>query len=201
MTRRTPTQDRAQVTVQAILDATALLLVEEGYARTSTNRIAKRAGVSVGSLYHYFQDKDAVLHALVEQVIDRKTAVLLEQLAGTRERDLEEGVRDLIRAMLAAQRIDTRLSHVLLTECPRESRQALHHRWQQRMVELITARMLLDPDNIRPRNVGLGAYVLVHAVFGVVEDALTHRPELVEGDALATELTELVVRYLRPEAG
>ena len=66
-TRRTPKQERARATVDAILEATAQLLVAEGTGRVSTNRIAKRAGVSVGTLYQYFPDKNAIIRAVGEQ--------------------------------------------------------------------------------------------------------------------------------------
>ena len=157
MTRRKPTQERAQATVQAILEATGELLVRDGYARTSTNAIARRAGVSVGSLYHYFDDKDAIIVALSQVVIGRKLEVLVQALQVTHELELEDGIRRLVHAMLAG------------------------------------------PERVRPRNVGLAAYVLVQAVFGVVQDALSHRPERLQGDALAHELSELVVGFLRPD--
>jgi AcrR family transcriptional regulator len=63
--RRRPRQSRAWDTTNAIVDAAEYLLVEVGYARASTNAIARRAGVSVGSLYQYFADKEAVFRAVV----------------------------------------------------------------------------------------------------------------------------------------
>lgn len=64
--RREPTQDRARLTRDAVITAAEQLLITHGYARTSTNLIAKRAGVSVGSLYQYFNDKEAVFRAVVQ---------------------------------------------------------------------------------------------------------------------------------------
>jgi AcrR family transcriptional regulator len=52
--RKLPTQDRSKETVEAILQATAIVLKREGYDRASTRRVAEVAGVSVGSLYQYF---------------------------------------------------------------------------------------------------------------------------------------------------
>jgi len=68
---RTPTQQRSRKTVEAILEATARVLVERGYAGTTTNHIAKRAGVSVASFYEYFEDKDAAIAALAERMIEQ----------------------------------------------------------------------------------------------------------------------------------
>ena len=65
--RRLPRQQRSQALFDAILEATAQVLVEHGYAGANTNLIAERAGVSVGSLYQYFPNKDALVAALHER--------------------------------------------------------------------------------------------------------------------------------------
>jgi AcrR family transcriptional regulator len=65
--RKLPRQERAQETVGAILKAAAAAFARDGYASTTTNHIARRAGVSVGSLYQYFPNKDAILGALYER--------------------------------------------------------------------------------------------------------------------------------------
>ena len=58
--RKLPQQERSRVTVEAILEATARILVEEGYDRANTNRIAERVGISIGSLYQYFLNKESL---------------------------------------------------------------------------------------------------------------------------------------------
>ena len=65
MPRKSASQKRSQATVETLLDATARVLTREGYDRASTNRIAAKAGVSVGSLYQYFPNKEALVAALV----------------------------------------------------------------------------------------------------------------------------------------
>lgn len=64
-TRRRPRQERARVTRGAVLEAAEQLLVEVGFAAASTNAIARRAGVSIGSLYQYFASKEAVYAAVL----------------------------------------------------------------------------------------------------------------------------------------
>src|SRR5260370_40812254 len=63
--RKSASQKRSRVTVETLLDATARVLTRHGYDRASTNRIAATAGVSVGSLYQYFPNKEALVAALV----------------------------------------------------------------------------------------------------------------------------------------
>src|SRR3984885_9989466 len=64
--RKSASQQRSQITVNALLEATARILVREGFDKASTNRIAEVAGVSVGSLYQYFPSKEAIVAALID---------------------------------------------------------------------------------------------------------------------------------------
>ena len=70
-TRSTPQQTRSQERVGLILDTAADLFAEVGYEATTTNAIADRAGISIGSLYRYFPDKDAILKALSERYYEQ----------------------------------------------------------------------------------------------------------------------------------
>lgn len=77
--RRQPVQARAQRTLEAIVQAAAQILVKEGEAALTTNRIAERAGVSIGTLYQYFPDKQAVLRATASRGV---VACIVEGFAG-----------------------------------------------------------------------------------------------------------------------
>jgi AcrR family transcriptional regulator len=74
--RKQPRQSRSRDTVAAVLKAAAQVFTSRGYAATTTNHIAERAGVSIGSLYEYFPNKDALLVALMEQHIEEGEAIL-----------------------------------------------------------------------------------------------------------------------------
>jgi AcrR family transcriptional regulator len=65
--RKLPQQGRSRETVDALLEATAQLLVRDGYDKASTNKIALKAGVSIGSLYQYFPSKEALVSELLER--------------------------------------------------------------------------------------------------------------------------------------
>ena len=68
--KKRPTQGRSRATVEAVLEATAQLLAESGYAALTTNHIADRAGVSIGSIYQYFPGKEAIVAQVVDRVVD-----------------------------------------------------------------------------------------------------------------------------------
>lgn len=66
--RRPPKQKRSREMVSRLLDATAATITARGFENTTTNHIAEQAGVSIGSLYQYFPDKEALVEALLERV-------------------------------------------------------------------------------------------------------------------------------------
>src|SRR5262245_22578633 len=71
MLRKTPKQSRALFTMNAVIEATEQVLERDGFAGLTTNRVAERAGVSIGSLYQYFPHKEALLVALAERYLAR----------------------------------------------------------------------------------------------------------------------------------
>ena len=73
--RKEPRQARSKAMVDTILDAMARVLVERGYAKTNTNLVAEVAGISVGSLYQYFPNKDALIVALRERHVTHMLAL------------------------------------------------------------------------------------------------------------------------------
>jgi AcrR family transcriptional regulator len=112
--RKAPSQSRSQATVTAILDATARVLIERGYAATNTNAVAERAGVSVGSLYQYFPNKDALILALRERHTAQMEAVVqraFEREAGS----LEEALSSVIDTVVEAHRVEADL-HLALEQ-------------------------------------------------------------------------------------
>lgn len=80
--KKAPRQARAKATVQAIIQASAQVLAEEGYAALTTNGVAERAGVSIGSVYEYFPGKEAIVAAVATELVEGLLAemhVALEQ--------------------------------------------------------------------------------------------------------------------------
>ena len=72
--RKEPRQSRSRVTVEAILDAGARILSDEGWAAFTTNRVAEVAGVSIGSLYQYFPDKLSLVDAIRSRHLEEPAA-------------------------------------------------------------------------------------------------------------------------------
>src|SRR5258708_24465090 len=122
--RKKPSQSRSRDTVAAILDAAAQVFAESGYAAATTNHIARRAGVSIGSLYEYFANKDALLVALTERHVDeaeRELTVELRTLAAA-PLPLARMIERLVRAMVDLHARDPLLHRVLFEQAPLPAR-------------------------------------------------------------------------------
>ena len=95
--RKPPVQKRSQVTVAAILEASAQVLRQHGYKSATTNRIANRAGVSVGTVYQYFSNKDEILDALLEQESDAYISAISSHMTPSNT-DIRGSIRSLLIA-------------------------------------------------------------------------------------------------------
>lgn len=118
--RKLPRQQRSAETVERILSAAARIFDERGYRGTTTNHVAQQAGVSIGSLYQYFPNKDALLVALAERHVDDVASRFGARLATLRQDrpPLDDTVRALLE--LTVELNDTsRLHAILFSDCPR----------------------------------------------------------------------------------
>jgi len=97
--RKVPRQERARATVEAILEATAQVLLDSGIEALSTNKVAKRAGVSVGSLYQYFPNIDALIIALFERHHEKMQAMLQAHVAQSINQPIGDAIHGFVRAL------------------------------------------------------------------------------------------------------
>jgi AcrR family transcriptional regulator len=198
--RKLPKQPRSQTTVEAILQAAAQVFERFGYAAGTTNRIAERAGVSIGTIYQYFPNKDAILVALARQHLAEGTAALQPHLEalGTGV-PFDSVLPGIVDAMVSLHAVAPGLHRVLFeeTKLPRALRAELDA-LEDRLVELAAPPLAADPHTAAadPR-------LMARIVIGVIE-GLTHRlvlrpPPGVTTDALAYEIVQLVRAYTRSQ--
>lgn len=117
--RKSPTQDRSRRTVERILDAAARVFHEHGYAGATTNDIADAADVSIGSLYQYFPNKDALLMALTKRHIESTTTGLTDLVGRLSPAPDLEGILRAVVDFLAEQHELDELHLLVMHEAPR----------------------------------------------------------------------------------
>src|SRR3954451_17491446 len=104
--RKPASQERSRATVAGLGEGTARILVDEGFDKGSTNRIADVAGVSVGSLYQYFPCKEALVLAVIERHNRDIMQAVGQALVEMESLPLEEAVRKLVTVAVEAHRVD-----------------------------------------------------------------------------------------------
>jgi AcrR family transcriptional regulator len=198
--RKSPQQDRSKATVEAILEAAAQLLVELRYARMTTAKVATRAGVSVGSLYQYFPSKDALIGALVARKFARVEPVMREMIARTEGQPLEARVRTIIAATIMDKAENPALAQALAEQMPKVD--GVDYKAAMSEAAVANIRVVLDQHRgeIAVKDLDLAAFMLVHAVEGVIAAALLSAPVALDDPRLVDGLVRMTMGYLKPEA-
>ena len=193
--RKQPRQKRSQETVDAILVATAQVLVRHGYEGANTNRIAEAAGVSVGALYQYFPSKEALVTALIERHMESMWEIIVAAAAKVAEAPVEVAVREVIGAIFAAHEVQPKLSRVLREQVPRVGALRQMNEINQRCIQLVLVNLEARHAQIVPKDRSLAAYVVVHTVDALAHVALERHDEG-QSRALLEETCQVVLRYL-----
>lgn len=192
--RRVPRQQRSRFTVDALVEAAAHVLAARGWARFTTNEVARVAGASIGSLYQYFPDKLALAEAIRERHLGAVLAALPDPDACDDAVPLVARVARVVDGVIDIHAADQRLHRVLLGEVPLAARSdddAFEVEYLRRYRALIQpgARCAADPRDT------IAAQVLAAAVEGTVHAAASRGalgvPEM------RRELNGLVCAYLR----
>jgi len=194
--RKQPKQRRASATVEAILTATARILVRDGFERASTNRIADEAGVSVGSLYQYFPNKEALVAVLMERHVREMYAVLEREIARLSSLPLRRAVQELVDLMVRAHAVEPKLHRVFAEQVPRVGQLKRIVEVERRFEALIRDVLERLGDRVRPRNLEMAAFVVIQAVEALTHAAVLYHPDKLGSDDFTEEVVELVVRYL-----
>jgi AcrR family transcriptional regulator len=200
MPRKSASQKRSQATVETLLDATARVLTREGYDRASTNRIAAKAGVSVGSLYQYFPNKEALVAALVARHNRQMLDLLRDALKEMASRDLATAMRELVRANVDAHLVDPVLHRIFAEQVPRMGQLAEIEGLQRETFLLIRTYLEARQKEISVRDLDSATSICVTTVEALTHEFVIDKPAAPAGerDRFIEEVTRLVVGYLRP---
>ena len=199
--RRAPTQERSKVLVKALIDTTTRVLLRDGYSGLTTNTVAREAGVSVGSLYQYFPNKDALVRAMVEELTRGMTEDLVALGRALEGLGPAEAIAALVRATLHATRRDAPLYRTILLELPRLGLLEGLERANQRLTDTLADWIISQHDQLGVADPSLTAHVIVTSLDALTDHALVFRPELLESVRFERELRRLVAGCLGLDTG
>jgi AcrR family transcriptional regulator len=198
--RKVATQQRSRAMVDALIEATARILVKEGFDKASTNRIAALAGVSVGSLYQYFPSKEALVAAVIERHQQEIMQMVRRELAGVLAEPVDKAVRKLVTVAVKAHRVDPRLHRVLAEQIPRVGELEKLETFNRENFTLFSTYLERHRDELRIDDVGLASYVCVTTIEALTHNAVLHYSAVLTDEmmeALIDEAARLVTGYLK----
>ncbi|ODP33361.1 TetR/AcrR family transcriptional regulator [Pandoraea sp. ISTKB] len=172
--RKSPQQARSRVTIDAIFEAALQVLLLDGGRQLTTTRVAERAGVSVGTLYQYFQNKQVLLYAVLERHIDRIVETVEQTCQGAHGQALDVMARELATAYVGAKMRDIEEAQALyrLSE-DLDGREVFSHA-AARMHAAVVG-MLRTAHNARFDDPETVAFVFLNSMTGPIKAILENR--------------------------
>lgn len=195
--RKAPRQARSQATVETILEAAVRILDRDGIEAATTTNVAATAGVSIGTLYQYFADRDALIAALQEREFERALTLMGEVLSNANlTRAPRTTVVAVVRGLGELYASCPGLHRALVIESLRVTKTARVEAFDLRVIAIIRHFLTATGAEVRRTNVEAAAFVIFQAVRAVMLARLLERPAGLDERALSDELVDLVLRYL-----
>lgn len=196
--RKQPRQQRAKATVDAIVTACARILIEEGYEKLSTNQISRRAGVSPGTLYQYFPNKESIIAALIDSIADESRKRLSTRLSTVVNEPLPVAARTMVEGLVEmAQRVEPELVRTLIEQVPRLGKHDAIRSVRKRGLSLAKTYLEAHQSELRPQNLDAAAFVVVTSAEALTFRIAFERPRGLALAACIDETTDLFLRYLQ----
>jgi AcrR family transcriptional regulator len=194
--RRPPQQKRSEETIAVLVEATERVLAKEGFAAATTNRIAEVAGVSIGTLYHYFPTKEALVEAVVHRLWADELALLIERGPMLLEAPLPVAIRAVVTSLVdAVSRREVAIRR-WYAEAPHLGQLDFGLELTDRAAQLVTAALERRRDQVRPRDLPFAADLVVKVGLAMVRTATRDWPGQLRSGELLEALVDMVTRFL-----
>jgi AcrR family transcriptional regulator len=198
--RHQPKQSRSVETFNSILKAAADLFEERGYEQTTTHQIAAGAKVSVGALYRYFEDKEAILKELYERETSRLRQRVFEEIKITDivGQDIPRLVRETLTVAFSIYSERPGLRRVLSEQARKVPDLVALRRTQEQQLHLAVRQILSAAPGIRLPDIEVGAYLVSLFMESLIDDYLLHRQgdSEFEQERIVEGAADFILRYL-----
>lgn len=203
--RKLPVQARSRALVDAIAEACQRILDKEGEEALTVNRIAEVSGATVGSIYQYFPNKESMIAAVFERVLDQESEQLHRMREQMRDLPLDAILRQVFANMI---RVELQL-HRLSRAFHARYRSALHlglwHAPQASAQEFINTTWLvllqMHEAQVQTEHPRLAAYLLGKGLREVIHNAVQDMPEQVQSAEFLDALMAMAMACIRTGRG
>ena len=194
--RKKPNQQRSETTVRAIVEAAAQVLAVNRYEKTTTNHIADRAGVSVGTIYEYFPNKDVLLSEVQSYWNDVCWEHAQSFEAAPPRLSLEALIELLVERWLSIFRLNPDLYSALVHDLPTRGNKWKADARLQQSVETVASLLSSHVDRLRVDNIDLAAEILVRGIQSYLDSLVAKQPSLVNEIGLSKRIAILVAQLV-----
>ncbi len=201
--RHQPKQSRSIETKRTILEAAAALFAEQGYEQTTTHQVAKAAHVSVGALYRYFADKQAIVEELyLQEVSALRTRLLREfsvvELVG---QDFQQLVRKTMALTFKVYASRPGLRRVLSEQSRKVPQLVTLRRRQEAEIHKAVLQILSAAPGVHLPDREVGAYMIRLFLESLIEDHVLYQRGEFEEERLINAATDFILRYILGQVG
>uniref|UniRef100_UPI003C7CDC28 TetR/AcrR family transcriptional regulator n=1 Tax=Pseudomonas veronii TaxID=76761 RepID=UPI003C7CDC28 len=198
--RKVPIQDRSKRTVQAILQAASQVLVRSGYENTTTGSIAERAGVSIGTLYQYFPNKELLVASVIEDHFKEVLSTVESAMRTHINSSRDAWLRAIIYSSLEAHRLQPDLHKVLIEQVPRVGKYAQALELSEKLCSLLQEHLAHHLPGTPAYQLPMLAFVLETTIEALTHRAVIESPQWLISGELEAQVFMLLAPYIEQAA-
>jgi AcrR family transcriptional regulator len=193
---KAPKQERSKFTVDSIVEAAARILNGEKKENFTTNKIAEVAGVSIGSLYQYFKNKESIIEDILLRKVQKNISIILEKEKENGEINVEDFIRVIVKEQFELWKERSNLSRRLMMYAPKVIDPSFIMQNDERLIvffkDLINKN---DVKNIRKDNLDISLMLSINAIrLGIYNYYL--KPDSYDYDVMIDEIIKMVSNYM-----
>lgn len=186
--KKKPKQARSRETVETLVEATTRILERDGLEGLTTNRVAEVAGVSIGSLYQYFPNKEALVEEVRSRFAARFEAGILALVARLPTLPPRDAIRGWVDTLIALHAEQPGVHNAVGTGTPPDAQRAL--------LQIVEGYLDAHADRIRRPDRARASRVLVETSEALVHETALRAPAMLDDPAWRDEICDLLERYL-----
>lgn len=195
--RKSPKQERSQKMVDALVEATGRAIVKHGYMRVTTNHVAAEAGVSPGSLYQYFDGKEALVEALLDRISQDLAGLVDRRIDGLLDADVRTVVRSLLVSVFEFMQKDEGLYLELARNWHQLHSNRVVDLLEKHMMEVCRLYILRHVSLFRIRNPQAILFVIINSTLMTLIRYLSQPNSHLRKDEIIDCLSDMLAAYVR----
>ncbi|SDT92041.1 transcriptional regulator, TetR family [Pseudomonas pohangensis] len=196
VSRRKPLQERARFKVELILEAATQLIDKDGLDGLTTNRIAEIAGISIGTLYQYFADKQAIIDKLGQRVLREVSDKLRSSLQEQTVKNPDEQARILIRTIFGAFDHHSRVHRELINHTLAQGNHHFMDETANMVAGILSSSGITDEHGQTRRLSKAEAFVLTWSFVGVIRASAVANEQDLPYPQIEEALLQLIRRFV-----